>query len=186
MRALLKQRTSETHRRLDDAFGELDLTTFDGYALFLSAHQRAYAALEASGVTDKGLRSTLEAVHGLLKQDLSALGIPVATPDRTNASAIVHPLGTHYVLAGSHFGKRVLLKRWSRSKDERVLASAHYLKGETLREDWSSVLAALSETPSDEAAANAIVDGALSTFNLFGKSLKEAANAELEPRFEPA
>lgn len=186
MRALLKQRTSETHRRLDDAFGGLDLTTLRGYTLFLSAHQRAYAALEASDMADASLRSTLHIVHDLLRRDLSTLGVPVATVESANTGASGHPLGVHYVLAGSHFGKRVLLKRWSRSKDERVLSSAHYLKGETLREDWSSILAALAEIPPDDATADAVIHGALLTFNLFGKSLKEAADTEMEPRFEPA
>ena len=186
MRALLKQQTNETHRRLDDAFGELDLRTYGGYTLFLRAHQRAYAALEASPITDVRLRATLETVHGLLKQDLSTLGLPAATPGKGAADASAHPLGTHYVLAGSHFGKRVLLKRWSRSEDERVLASAQYLRGDALQKDWPIVLAALSEISPDGPTAEAVITGALSTFNLFGDSLTESAKMRMEERYEPA
>lgn len=180
VRAALKTRTDPTHRRLDDAFGHVNLATFSGYALFLRVHERSYAALSEMAHADRALSTLVSAVHPLLQQDLKSLGIKAHAAHATGAVPALHPLGVRYVLAGSHFGKRVLLKRWSRSEDVRVLRAGTYLDSDLLRDDWPSVLSALSYVPPDAPDADAIVDSALWTFNLFGTCLKDMQGADME------
>ncbi len=186
VRTAIKTQTDPTHRRLDDAFGQLDLASFAGYTTFLRAHHHAYAALSKVFQAQGGLSKTILAVQQLLERDLSRLRVQPSAPAPTEHRAAMHPLGAHYVLAGSHFGKRVLLKRWSRSADARVLASACYLKSDLLQNDWRGVLDALSETSSNSPDAAAIIESAQWTFELFGISLTRARESGLEVSCESA
>jgi heme oxygenase len=190
VRAILKQKTDPTHRRLDDAYGQIDLASFAGYALFLRAHTLSYGILAAKDFADPALSTSVRAVHALLSRDLDVLR--VENDAQTDSMAEIHfdtplhPLGVHYVLAGSHFGKRVLLKRWSRSDDARVLAAGAYLDTNILSDDWPSVLEALVEIPENTPEVDAVIDSALWTFNLFGSCLKTVSGASLEGACGPA
>jgi heme oxygenase len=51
-----------------------------------------------------------------------------------------HASGVDYVLAGSHFGAAMLVKRLERSADPRVRGATHYLSGGHLRSIWPHVV----------------------------------------------
>jgi len=180
VRDVLKKQTDPTHRRLDDAFSEINLATMAGYALFLRTHYLAYSALRSPASCDAALSKTVVEAQSHLEADLSCLGVDAANPPPRSTVPRLHAFGIHYVLAGSHFGKRVLLKRWSRSEDSRVLQAGAYLNSDILREDWKPVLGALECVTPDSTEAAEIIDSAEWTFDLFGTCLKEAARADLE------
>ena len=181
MRAILKTGTRQIHEQVDDAFSTLDLADYHDYSVFLNAHFRAYSTLCHHHPDQTPLGDALRDLRCLLARDLQSLGAANTIVQTQKMPSTLHPLGIGYVIGGSHFGKRVLQKRWSKSTDTRVLHAGRYLDTHLLKELWMTMLVALN---AEQNEVPAIIESATATFALFFKSLtdaKAASTKHLEP-----
>lgn len=170
----LRLATRETHARTDAAFSTLDLAAREDYALFLSSHWLAYRALEPVFAARLPRAQRPPAMATLLADDLDTLGagLPVAAPPAFGGDA----LGAAYVVAGSHFGKRVLSRRHGRSADARVRAGNRYLASPALAAYWPTLQAAIEAVPA--ASLGQTTRGADAAFALFADCLARARAAQ--------
>lgn len=172
LRERLRAETGDRHRRLDAAFGELSLAERADYALFLRAHAGAYGALLRGAEPRTTLALGLGTIRGLLAEDLR--GLDAAEPPGIPAPCLRGTLGLRYVIAGSHFGKRVLDRRRARSLDPRVLDAGRYMASPLLREMWRQVLSDLADAGAEGPVADDAVHDADRVFALFQDSLHAA------------
>jgi heme oxygenase len=166
-RETLRRETRVDHRRVDDAFGMLDISTYNGLATFLQAHLLALAAIEpiVAWLTPTELRppQMLE----LLQNDLARLDmkpLPSASFSHLNYS---NPVGLSYVIAGSHLGSAFLRMTWNNTSDIRVLAAGNYRNSQKMRAYWPNLLLHFKHTNYDEEEIKLIVGGAKAAFNTF-------------------
>jgi heme oxygenase len=92
-------------------------------------------------------------------------------------------LGAAYVLAGSHFGKAILTRRWETSQDAEVKQAGQFLHSDTLKQAWTPTLAALEGL--SEARLADVASSACDTFSLYLSAFGEldarpAQNAQKE------
>lgn len=168
MRALLKTRTQQIHDTVDAAFSTLDLTSRAGYCQFLSAHFLAYSTLaRGNAALSSSIGDATTQLRDLLAADLGTLGVESPGSDGAGLAPALHPLGVGYVIGGSHYGKRVLQKRWSKSADSTVQATSLYLGSDLPARVWVATLAGLDHVDSGAEAAREIIDSAIATFDLF-------------------
>ena len=174
-RFLLRDATRGSHERLDAAFSTLNIANDDDYRVFLNAHAIAHAGLKGCWPALYGLDGELDHVlHDLraLGQDARALPL-VDAPDLDRSMA-----GAAYVVAGSHFGKRVLLAR--RADGGRMGATA-YLSSTGTGTAWKIVLQELEGLSKDRLGWSRTVQDAHATFDLFERALRHARET-CEPR----
>jgi heme oxygenase len=150
---------------------KLDLTKRHGYCRFLQSHHFAYVRLAAM------LNSpVVEELAGLLATDLECLGceaIDLSEPDTLKVSSNApHMIGVSYVLGGSHFGKNVLRKRWSKSDDAAVKDSGRFLQSDGNRKLWLNFQSLVSGRDFPMAERQTIETAAEATFQLFATGLK--------------
>lgn len=143
-RVVLREHLSAAHMRVDAAFSQYNLTELDGFGGFLSAHAAAFRTVQ--GVVGTCDLIDYKSLLGLLEHDLSVLGRDVPELSQCSASYdSINALGAAYVVAGSHFGKKVLSQRWSKSTDPRVLRASRFIMTDILREAWPAVMSQLSK-----------------------------------------
>lgn len=167
VRHFLRERTRPAHERTDDAFTTLDLSERGDYGSFLASHYLAYSVLEPVFAADLPVEARPPVMTGFLAEDLAILGVDM--PDAMAGGFDGDALGAAYVIAGSNFGKRVLLKRWSRSTDPAVLAAGRYLGSPALTEYWP-VLNGVIDGAED---CERLAAGADATFQLFERCLAQ-------------
>ena len=164
-RASLRDLTRPAHEVTDAAFSALDLTRRGDYRLFLHAHLLAWSALEPVFAEDlpEGLRPP--AMSDTLAADLASFGEqePVQAPPSFAEDA----MGAAYVVAGSHFGQKVLSRRHARSEDDAVRMAGRYLSSPALARYWPVLRKALEDTIRTPERLDAIAKGAEATFSLF-------------------
>lgn len=174
----LRDSTRAEHERTDAAFSALDLAQRDDYRVFLTSHLLAYRSLEP--VFGAALSDALRppSMAGFLADDLRALD--VAEPEMDGPVFDGNALGAAYVVAGSHFGKRVLSRRQGRSDDDVVRSAGHYLGSSALKTYWPVLLQEIEQASPDE--LERLADGASAAFTLFADCLtlarKERASHE--------
>ncbi len=173
LRDRLKKDTDDVHRRLDDAVSELDLSQPEQYRLFLATNADAYGAVLSALPRKSALATQIAGLRSLMLTDLHALTGEHHRSAHKSPAQTAHPLGVQYVLAGSHFGKRVLTKRWSKSADPRVLAAGSFLHNDVLGALWPLTLSALEKINPQDDEANVIVRSAASTFDIFYAGLRD-------------
>ena len=148
-RFLLKVRTSEAHRRVDEKIGSFDSARSYGRYLiglygFRHPIEQALANVQWPEVLE-GWRPTC--VSGDIRADLHALGLEPATDAAmhdgfpTNSSLF----GCLYVLEGSAFGARVLLRRAHALG--LTTSGASHLVALAASTGWARFVAALEATP---------------------------------------
>jgi len=168
-RQTLRDATRPTHQRTDDAFSTLDLASRGDYGVFLASHWLAYAALEP--VFRANLPDDLRPpeMTVLLAADLRALGLslPGIAPPVFAGDA----LGAAYVVAGSHFGKRVLSRRHGRSEDPGVRAAGAYLASPALTAYWPVLQDGIERASEEPGRVERLVSGADAGFALFAACL---------------
>jgi len=167
MRDALKAETQQIHETVDDAFSTLDLTKRADFAVFLTAHHLAYSALKQSCPWPSFISGELDGLQDQITADLGNLECPRASAVFRPELAIFDPLGVGYVIGGSHFGKRVLRKRWSRTTDGRVRAADQYLNTDLLDRVWAKTITALDEPCLDDPRKEIVAASATATFELF-------------------
>jgi heme oxygenase len=110
---LLREATAENHARVDAAFGGLDLTSRDGYGLFLEAQAKAFLPLEAAVEATAAVAllddwSARKRGPALIA-DLHAMAMDVPPPlSPPEISSSAEAWGTLYVLEGSRLGGQML------------------------------------------------------------------------------
>lgn len=177
LRLVLRERTREAHHRVDAALGALDLATPAGLADFLLTHHLALTHLEPA----LGAAAEFDVPPSrlpLLEADLAALGHAPARGPAPGAGCGLgerlrdpEPLGLAYVLAGAHFGTRVLQARWARSTEPSVRAAHRFLADTGMRDLWRALLPRLARPAREHdrveravAAAHAAFDVHLDAF----------------------
>ncbi len=142
-RHYLKAETRAEHEALDAHFAEVDLSSEAGLALFLRMQISALKTIEPL-MQSATFAAPPPQLH-LAIADLAQLGH--AAPDAVPfAGSNPHPVGLIYVVAGSHFGARVLQKEWGKSTSARVQSAGSFLYSTDMKPYW----AIFSETLADE------------------------------------
>lgn len=161
-RFLLKERTAEAHRRVDEKIGNFDSALSYGRYLsglysFRHPIEQALAKVEWPDALG-GWRPTC--VSSAIRADLGALGLEPATSLMRHAGFETGSslLGCLYVLEGSGFGAKILLKRALALGLTETFGASH-LAMQALSGGWSGFVSALEEAPDldiDNAASAAI------------------------------
>lgn len=174
-RAALRTETAADHERVDRLFGTLDLKNPEGYAAFLAASAAALVpveeTLEAAGAA-RLLPDWLDRRRRfLLLDDIAGMG--AVAPEPVEAPALpagnTALLGAIYVLEGSWFGGRVLLKQVGESQHAAVRANTRYL-GHGGIALWRSFLERLDSAARDTSRMAEGVDAARMIFNAFERA----------------
>ena len=172
LRMRLRSETRPEHERIDALYGRYDLRSRDDLAAFLNAHAIALSwCLQWLPSTMWSYRYSVDGLIGAIANDLANLGQPSVTSwpaDRPGISG--SPLGMVYVIGGSRLGGRVLLKTITGSPDPVVAAATDYLTCEHGNVLWRDVLDDLNSWTGTATEEQRILEGAKSTFRLFGSS----------------
>ena len=174
MRSQLKQWTTKTHARLDQRMSMLVLADRADYTAFLRTHQAAYAILLRGVPSQHWFSATLCCALADLSADLGQLGVDPMQLDGLTPKTDIHPLAIAYVIAGSHFGKHVLRRRWSRSDDDLVLSAGAYLSNRALKDAWARLMAEFETISAPEQAVRQLGPDADGVFALFMDCLARA------------
>lgn len=145
-RFLLKERTAEAHRRVDEKVGSFDSVPSYGRYLagLFSFREPVEQALSKVCWPDElaGWRPTL--VSADIRSDLDALSLPLPAnrfshPGFSSKSSL---LGCLYVIEGSSLGARILLKRASALGIDGASGGSH-LAAQASSNGWPRFVAAL-------------------------------------------
>ncbi len=183
LRQGLRSATRSKHDEVDSLFGRLNLAVRRDYSHFLLSNYLAHRALPRSSSYSAMLENHIAETNNLLARDLKSLDVQFAgLPDLPGVKDL-HGAGVQYVLAGAHFGKRLLSRRWSRSTDTMVLAAGSYLGSRSNRRLWDEFLNQTANLNWSEADRLEISESAAVTFEIFSLSFKIAENnfAEWQP-----
>ncbi|MCJ2081630.1 biliverdin-producing heme oxygenase [Methylobacterium sp. J-090] len=170
LRALLRQATSEAHRRLDTGWAGHDFGERGAYGAFLVAMAAALVPLEADlALAEPGALPPdwpARRRSGALLADLAALGhsgppapAPPRAPTRPEAAGLL------YVLEGSRLGGQLLLRQALASSDPAVRDNTRFLRHGEGQRLWPSFAAWLADRPPSD--ADGAATGALRAFALF-------------------
>ncbi|MEJ6393889.1 biliverdin-producing heme oxygenase [Gymnodinialimonas sp. 2305UL16-5] len=173
-RSALRAATRDAHDRVDALFSTLDLTTREGLSAFLVAHRHAFDAIRASW-TRLDIMDLADPL-ALIDADLETLGWDRKHHPKMQVPNAGHPLGTAYVIAGAHLGRKVLHRRWIQTGDACVRQAGRYLSSRQFDEVWPRTLSALSGL--DGATLADVKIAAMRTFEIFEMAAQDA----LQPR----
>ena len=148
------------------------------YITFLRTHQLAYRALLAALPSEDWVSATLRNVVRALNQDLQVMDAPALDRPMIGLCDPLHPLGVAYVVCGSHFGKRVLRRRWRVTADPQVLAAGAYLANDDLQTGWARFLDAIDDLLDPATNLLVLAADADRTFAVFYDSLIAVKNWE--------
>tara|TARA_R110000751_G_scaffold8822_11_gene34147 strand:- start:4021 stop:4587 length:567 start_codon:yes stop_codon:yes gene_type:complete len=178
----LRENTRAAHDRVDQLFGGLMLSSRHDYLLFLLSHYLAHQTLENYFSDVLPLDERPPCVSSLLAGDLSTLGltcemeIPFSMGDETA------PLGVSYVIAGAHFGQRVLRARWAKSSNSDILDAGAYLTSQDMALFWPIVRDRMEIERPSACDLTHLVRSANATFGLFeycfDRALREVSHIE--------
>ncbi len=174
MRLQLKQWTSATHDQLDQRMSMLILTDLGDYAVFLRTHHAAYAVLLETLPARHWMYAPIHNALADLSADLAQIGVKPMLPVRLEPRCNIHPLAVAYVVAGSHFGKHVLHRRWARSTDRAVLSAGAYLASDGLKQAWHRLMRAFDTITAPEQLLPQLGPDADRVFGLFRDCLEQA------------
>ena len=178
LRNALREATSETHARLDEAVGHLPLSSADKYAFFLTAQYRARLAVDEA--------FEKQAPHGmvappsqtrLLELDLKDLGSsPTQQCGKLGFDTEFEALGAAWVIAGSSLGNRAILHQ--RRKRE-LAGPQRFLEDDRLTSYFSDLRTVLTEIHAATHVDEAVL-GATKTFEVFERAfaIKRSGVAE--------
>jgi len=166
MRFELKRRTTVAHERLDAAVSRLSLADRGAYTVFLQTHQAAYQSLLTVISGRHWMTQILQQGRAELVRDLDVLG--ASEPDhRVVTIPSLHPLAVAYVVTGSHFGKKILSRRWAETTDPKVAAAGTFLTSSRLAAGWKELMAELDDVPRTNAMIQTLATDADRVFTLF-------------------
>lgn len=168
IRQFLKQETVGEHLRVDRAVSKLDLAQRDDLRQFLCIHNMSLRLIDAGWEMSDLI--DVQALIDLTEQDLAVLG---AAPPKVvvQNARYSERLGPAYVLAGSHFGMRVLQRHWKGASDPLVRQANTFLGTDILAQSWHHVMSLLVESPM--AARARIAAAARRTFNIYHAAIED-------------
>lgn len=171
----LRENTREAHGSVDQLFGGLMLSTRRDYLLFLLSHYLAHQTLDNYFSIVLPHEERPPCVSPLLARDLLALGLTCEMETPFSIGEAMAPLGVSYVIAGAHFGQRVLRSRWSRSSDRSVLDAGAYLSSQDMALFWPIVRKKMETKKPSGCDLARLVDSANATFGLFENCYERAS-----------
>ena len=177
LRDYLRQEPEADHRKIDTAFGQLDLTKPNDLAHFLRAHFLALSLLEPFLRNAAELPPMDSRLH-LIQADLVILGDRCPELPAREVAAL-HPLGAAYVVAGSSLGQRVLRRHWARSGDPDVRQAGRFLGDDSLTPYWKALQSELAQPSHERPDTPAILEAARRTFALYEDMLGLTAYRQL-------
>ena len=167
MRSILRQRTLAAHRCVDDVVSDLSLCERGQYITFLQTHHLAYQTILGTMPVGHWVSALLRDLLAKLESDLGKLDSIVIAKPMIGLTQPLQPLAVAYVICGSHFGKTILRKRWSKSTDPAVRAAGGFLADTTLKHGWQRLMELLAELEKPAEEFNSLADDADRTFQLF-------------------
>jgi heme oxygenase len=184
LRACLREACAESHRRLDERLGSLDMRRTHDYRTFLETSATALLPLESALVAahverlfpDWERRSRSRAILA----DIARLGgivRPSPPPDELDFGGV---LGTMYVLEGSRLGARMLLRQVAQSRHPEVLEARAYLGHGAGSNLWQSFLTALEFHGARLSDDRGVVRAALRAFDRFAAAPSSVGHASPE------
>lgn len=166
LRQALKDRTSDSHARVDRLLSSFDIRTPVGLRQFLEVHHSCFVRMRAAAQPQGLARLGLHEMAQRIETDLAFLGTQPPAPSAEGIGAI-HPMALDYVVEGSRLGSAVLKRRWATSPDPTVQQACAYFSMEPVKGRWRAVCLALSRIKADSALATRIVADANTLFELF-------------------
>ena len=166
MRFELKRRTAFAHERLDAAVSRLSLIDRGTYTVFLQTHLAAYQSLLTVIKGRHWMTQILQQGRTELMRDLGVLGAP-ELDHRMVTIPSLHPLAVAYVITGSHFGKKILSRRWAETTDTKVAAAGSFLTSSRLEAGWKELMTELGGLPRTDAMIQTLATDADRVFTLF-------------------
>ncbi len=174
LRGRLKSDTAIEHKKIDDLYSKLNLSIFNDYKIFLTAHYIALSSIEGFLKNDFNKTALPPCQTDLIANDLLSLNLKVPQQSIFLKSDDINKLGLSYVISGAHFGAKVLLERALAGSDERIHSSVSYLSSDRMRSYWPKLTAQLKSAASNEKDYHVIVKGANHAFMVFGDSYELA------------
>lgn len=166
--SILRSATAPYHERVDRLFTHADLGDRAAYGRFLTAQAEAHIAVE-DALTRGGAAAVLpdwpeRQRAGLLRADLTALGLPIpAAAELAPFASPAASLGAVYVLEGSRLGGRLL----QRSVPPELPSS---FLGASDPAGWRRLLLLLDERLANEDERQVAIRAAAEVFMLFERS----------------
>ena len=178
LRLLLRDKTNADHNRIDAAYSKLDLKNRSDFSVFLLSHLIAMKTLRP---VLKRLPVELQFLEteSIIRSDLGILGTASAVTTPVPIPKIAEPLGTAYVIAGSHLGRKLLRNQWSKSSDVIVLSAASFMKENEQNRSWQFLLSSLKEFEFKKADVENLIQSSKTTFEVFEIALR-AAQSEID------
>ncbi|MBN9218122.1 MAG: biliverdin-producing heme oxygenase [Mesorhizobium sp.] len=179
-RFLLRERTAAAHRRVDERVGSFD--TVEAYGHYLTGLYRFRLPIERA-LRGASFPHSLESwqptlVGPELSADLLALGLPVHDVPEWPVGLLADDsslFGCLYVLEGSGFGARILLKRALALGLDRGHGASH-LSRQASSDSWTVFVSALENA--DGLDMERVVSAALSTFAAAEKAFTRLEDVE--------
>lgn len=139
LRFTLRSKTTEAHKRLDEALCVYDLKTRIGLTQYLKVHLLACLHLNEL-VTSDDLRCEMYEKIIALRSDLKVLNAAPSLSDILLPKTYQHPLGLTYVIAGSSLGGKLLAKQWAKSRDPVVRNAGKFINNAKATDSWKRFL----------------------------------------------
>lgn len=166
LRQQLRQITREPHDRLDALMRPLDVSKASGLGVFLQIQHYALRHL-VPVIAQSQQFSFKKAYLRSIELDLTALSVSAATFPAFKDIRTMHPLGATYVVAGSHSGAKLMLKRWLESDDPQVIKAGHYLRSASEGDIWPEVSDYLKSCRLGDREEKDVLQSALLSFALY-------------------
>ncbi len=173
-RSQIRSKTHFHHQRVDDLYSQLNLAERDDYTHFLTSHFIAFDALNDSHWSDLVLETFIAENRDLLRSDLVKLDVDMENIPKVTFGSNDCTMGVEYVLSGAHFGKQILVGRWSVSDDDITLSAGAYLQSNLGRDLWKRFTQHLDTISLRDHEKDVIFNSACSAFDLFSDSYHKA------------
>ncbi len=117
----------------------------------------------------------------LVTADLNALRLNTEPFSSSLVNDDLHPLGLTYVIAGSHFGNKLLLQKWATASDPCVLLAGRFLSSTAMKDYWRYFAEYLRTTLFTLTDQQRIIESAKTCFGVFEEAYhaaEKSANCE--------
>ncbi len=177
VRLQLKQWTTAAHDQLDAQMSRLVLTRSVDYVVFLQTHHAAYSELLRALPASHWICTVIRGALADLRTDLEKFGVaPIVVSGAPEPT--IHPLAAAYVVAGSHFGKHILRRRWAAATDPVVLSAGAYLGSDLLKHAWDRLMQEFDRITTPASLLPELGPDADRVFGLFQDCLTKAQGQE--------
>lgn len=170
LRSDLRDRTRPEHTLTEAAFSRFNISTAEGFAGFLRAHDCALNWLTCCFDKRNPYAVDLSALRQKISADLQALGFS-RSRHRLMLDGPGHPVGASYVLAGSNLGNQLQLDQLRSSNPALAETASAYLSGADLKPVWKRLVIDLKAGVWSSDSSE-IIDAAKNTFSAYRAAAK--------------